>query len=189
MSGVWTRTLVYLGLRDEPEVVAGDLPERFVPEDDPHAEHAPARPARPAAAEAGGAPANDRGPSDTASVTPTERDNVLSLRTGDVHVRPASEAPASRAAVIDLTEFDEVESVGSRFRTGQAVVFDLSDADKVTARRVVDFVSGLIYASRGEMTKVGGRAFLVVPSGVTLPASERRRLSDLGYRLPTGSEA
>jgi cell division inhibitor SepF len=101
----------------------------------------------------------------------------------------ASAAPASaRAAVVEIGDFEDVESVGARYRTGQPVVFDASAADPSTARRVVDFVSGMTYVSRGSLSKVGSRAFLLIPDGVQLPDDERRRLAGLGYRV-TGSDA
>lgn len=189
MSGIWNRTLVYLGLREEPEDDPDERPERFVPEDDPHAQHAPPRPSMPTAARSNGA-ASDQTANAGAPAANNGHDNVLSLRTGDVQVRGArDDAPRSRAAVVEVARFDDVEAVGARYRTGQAVLFDTSAADAATARRVVDFVSGLTYALRGEVTKVGARAFLVVPSGVTVSADERRRLGELGYRLPSRSEA
>jgi cell division inhibitor SepF len=178
-SGLWHRTLIYLGLKEEPEEEYDELPERFDPEDDPHAEHAaprrttrpgPARPARDA---------SDEGRDDAV---------VRPLRTGDVHVRAVANAPVVRAAVVQVAGFDDVESVGARYRTGQAVLFDLAGAPAADARRVVDFVSGLTYVTRGQLDKVGSRAFLLLPDGVHLPAEERRRLEELGYRLPRRSE-
>jgi cell division inhibitor SepF len=171
-NGLWHRTLIYLGLKEEPEEGYDDLPERFDPADDPHAEHAPPR--RPAARPA-----------------PEVRDDeatVRPLRSGEVHVRAVPNAPVVRASVVEVGGFDEVESIGARYRTGQAVLFDLQSASAADARRVVDFVSGLTYVTRGQLSKVGTRAFLLVPDGVHLPAEERRRLGDLGYRLPSRSE-
>ncbi len=170
--GIWHGTLVYLGLKEEPEEGYDELPERFVPEDDPHAEHAPARPT----------PLHEAAP---AAAAPA---NVHALHP-DVHVRALASSQSVRAAIVDVTTFDEVEAVGSRYRTGQPVVFDLGTASPEVARRVVDFVSGLTYVSHGQLTKVGRRAFLLVPDGVELPDDDRRRLGDLGYRVPTGSDA
>jgi cell division inhibitor SepF len=173
-SGLWHRTLIYLGLKEEPEEGYDELPERFDPEDDPHAEHAPVRP------RASGTAAR--------SVDDREEATVRALRGADVHVRAVPSMPVARAAVVELGGFDDVEAVGARYRTGQAVLFDLAAAPSAEARRVVDFVSGLTYASRGQLTKVGSRAFLLVPDGVHLPADERRRLGELGYRMPSRSE-
>jgi cell division inhibitor SepF len=161
----WNRTLVYLGLKEEPEDAYDEAFE--------HARQA-----------------SDDG------VAPAPGDGGR----GDVTVRALRPAPApedgdgpgaaaARAAVVEVVAFEDVESVGARFRTGQPVVFDASAADATTARRVVDFVSGMTYVARGSLEKVGGRAFLLTPDGVHLPDDERRRLVGLGYRLTTGGRA
>jgi cell division inhibitor SepF len=187
--GIWHGTLVYLGLKEEPEEGYDELPERFVPEDDPHAEHAPARPTplhesdRSAAARPSAKTSASAG---SAAAAPA---NVHALHP-DVHVRAVASSPVVRAAIVEVATFDDVEAVGSRYRTGQPVLFDLAAAPAPTARRVVDFIAGLTYASHGKLTKVGRRAFLLVPDGVDLPADDQRRLSDLGYRVASaGSEA
>lgn len=225
MSGIWNRTLIYLGLREEPEEMYDDLPEQLPAEEDPDVRGAQRSTGRDvggaersssvvtrSGAEArrstgdgdtdGAAAAGSRGGERTrersredrsrsrgGSTEDTAGSNVRSLRTsGDTHVRPVPAAPLTRAAVIELLVFDDVEAVGARYRTGQPVVFDVSGADRAVARRMVDFVSGLTFALRGQLTKVGSGAFLLVPDGVELPADERRRLSDLGYRLPLASD-
>jgi cell division inhibitor SepF len=214
VNEMWNRTLVYLGLREEPEEVYEETPARFDPEDDPHAEHAPERPrtSRSLVGAAAGPHADNGRPEVRASVRDDGEDgarsgssrsgssnsgdgaddsNVRSLRTGEAHVRTSERGStrASRVALVEVAEFDDVESVGSRFRTGQPVLFDVRAGDKVAGQRVVDFVSGLTYASRGRLTKVGSRAFLLVPEGVELAEDERRRLRGLGYRLPLTGDA
>jgi cell division inhibitor SepF len=184
-SGLWYRTLVYLGLKEEPEEGYDDLPERvgdrdprgrsdlahqrFDPAGDPDLDASRRR----STWDAG----DDRDPADDG------RENVRPLRVADAaNVRPLG--GAVRLAVVEISAFEDVEEVGSRYRTGQPVLFDVSGADGATARRVVDFVSGLTYALRGRMAKVGTRAFLLVPEGIELPDDEARRLTSLGYRLP-----
>ena len=198
-SGMWNRTLVYLGLKEEPEEDYDGTTEHFVPEDDPYAEHAEPRPARarvreevrPVARPERDQRATSSGdePRDDATVRPLRRDELAAAGTGDVHVRAVPSLPVARAAVVEISSFGDVPAIGSRYRTGQAVLFDLSRASSAEARRVVDFVSGLTYALRGRLTKVGSRAFLLVPDGVHLPAEERRRLGDLGYRVSAGAES
>jgi len=207
VSAMWNRTLVYLGLREEPDEVYDELPARFVPEDDPHAEHAPPRGAgrrheAPVARAAGepalavSSPADARGDTLAASA-PSPRgarsapadaveDNVRPLRVAEPPPERAEPRAVARVAQVEVTDFDDVEAVGARYRTGQAVLFDLSATSSVTARRVVDFVAGLAFALRGRLTKVGSRAFLLVPEGVRISPDERRRLTELGYRVPAG---
>ena len=187
MSGMWNRTLIYLGLREEPEEIYDEFVER------PSAEE-PVRETE----------ALDRGhaystvgvrpePASTSTASrlahPADDEVVRPLRNGDVRLHPTAASATARAALVEVLAFEDVEAVGARYRTGQPVLFDVQGTDKETARRVVDFVSGLTYGLRGQLTKVGARAFLLVPDGLELPEDERRRLSDLGYRLPTGSNA
>jgi cell division inhibitor SepF len=216
MSEVWNRTLVYLGLREEPEEMYDELPERFVPEDDPYAAHAPARvnagrdlvgAGTGRVAERGAAairrdeprmvreedirrrepaPAERGIPHDAVTVVDDDASdvsNVRPLRLGD----RGGDGPApgaARVAVVEVERFDDVEAIGARYRTGQAVLFDIVGGGAAVGRRVVDFVAGLTYASRGSLTKAGSRAFLLVPNDVVVGAAERQRLRDLGYRVP-----
>ncbi len=204
--GIWHGTLVYLGLKEEPEEGYDELPERFVPEHDPHAEHAPSRPTplhdrEPVGAMASSSPSSSssavtgempaqrrsaNGAAGTAAAPAAAPGNVRALHP-DVHVRALASAPAARVAVVEVVIFDDVEGIGSRYRTGQPVLFDLGGAPSATARRVVDFVSGLTYASRGKLSKVGKRAFLLVPDGVEVAEDDRRRLVELGYDLRSGA--
>ena len=166
-GGLWRKTLVYLGLVEEPEE-HDDLPERFE-----HGQtaggHAPRdrepQP-RPVPASSGGGPSN-----------------VRPLRVpepGSPHVR-AVEGAQGRVAIVRVERFEDVEQVGSRYRTGSAVVIDLREVERPVARRVLDFVSGMTYALSGKLDAAGERSFLLVPHGVELSVEERRRLQELGY--------
>jgi cell division inhibitor SepF len=179
-SGMWYRTLVYLGLKEEPEEGYDDLPERLGNGDERHDERVVHQRFEPA-----GDPDLDPDRRHARADRGASHENVRPLRVADEgSVR--SLGGTVRLAVVEILRFEDVEELGSRYRTGQPVLFDVSATDGATARRVVDFVSGLTYALRGRMAKVGTKAFLLVPDGVELPAEEVERLTALGYRLPEG---
>ncbi len=160
---MWRKTLVYLGLVEEPEE-HDELPERM---SDP----------RPRA--------NPR-TVDEPQVTADEATNVRRLQRmsepGAAHVRPMAAGMGARVQVVAVSTFDEgAAEIGRQYRMGSPVLFDMTDADGPTARRVLDFVSGVTFALRGRMSKMAARAFLIVPEGVELPTAERERLAGLGY--------
>lgn len=163
MSGVWRKTLVYLGLVEEPDE-HDELPERFG--------EPPAREGRdhePVAAGAGRPDAS----------------NVRPLRTpepGAPHVRQV-EGGGNRVAIVDVSRFDDVEEIGARYRSGTPVIIDLRHVDGPMGRRVLDFVSGVTYALRGSLKPAGQRSFLLLPDGTSVGLEERRRLNGLGYDL------
>jgi cell division inhibitor SepF len=166
MNGAWTRMLVYLGLKEEPD----DAVDWDVLESAESAESsAPLARARPASRISPAA-------ANLARSGAVESTNVRALR-GPL------EAAAERTAVVQVRVFEDVESIGSRYRQRQAVLFDVSACEREVARRAVDFVSGLTYASRGRLRKVGNRAFLLVPDGVEVSAQEQRRLAQFGYHF------
>lgn len=158
---MWRKTLVYLGLVEEPEE-HDELPERMPPRVD----HEASEPLAPVEPEAAG--------------------NVRRLQRvpepGAPHVRPMAAGLGARVQIVAITDFDSgAAEIGRQYRMGSPVLFDMADVDGGTARRVLDFVSGVTFALRGRMTKLGPRAFLIVPDGVELSVSERERLASLGY--------
>jgi cell division inhibitor SepF len=176
MDSLWTRSLVYLGLKEEPEdrvdwdtLEAADSPK-------PATSDASRSAARPVARE----PQRESRREPLHDVAPARR--AAEVQPSNVRAFPGTgEAAGDRTAVVQVRVFDDVESIGSRYRQRQAVLFDVSAAGDGIARRTVDFVSGLTYASRGRLVKVGPRVFLLVPEGVRIAPEEQRRLSGLGY--------
>jgi cell division inhibitor SepF len=173
---MWARTLIYLGLREEPEDAAGwQVLEDVEPQDEP-AMTAPSRRSdppsvRPAARAGGPTPVR----SVTGGVPPGQAtSNVRPLRAG-------LDVSSERVAVVQVRVFDDVEAIGSRYRLRHPVLFDVSACTREVARRTVDFVAGLTYASHGTLRRTAPRAFLLVPEGLDIPLDERRRLAQLGY--------
>ena len=151
---VWARTLVYLGLREESD----DAVDWQVAED------------------AGAVQESRRASEATAQAAPSDAppSNVRPLRSG-------LDVSSERVTVVQVGVFDDVETMGSRHRRRLPVLFDVSACTREVARRTVDFVSGLTYASRGTLRRTAPRAFLLVPEGLDIPLDERRRLAQLGY--------
>jgi cell division inhibitor SepF len=175
MSGFWQRTLIYLGLREEPDdrvewdVLAAAGSEGVAPVPAATAASSPAqRPVR-------------RPPDAPAAAT-----NVRTLHETTPVTAPAaprSAGAAARVAVVQLRAFDDVEAVGANHRDRRPVLLDIGACDHPTARRVIDFVSGLTYATGGSLRRVTARGYLLLPDGVALDADERARLAQAGYPI------
>ena len=175
---IWGRTLVYLGLREEADD-HGDwqaLEDADVDVDVESVRYSPT--GRASGSGSGSGPGGGE-----RVVTPvtgadgrtrSEVSNVRPLRSG-------LDVSSERVAVVQVQVFDEVETIGARYRLRNPVLFDVSGCSREVARRVVDFVSGLTYASRGSLRRTAPKAFLLVPEGVDIPLDERRRLAQLGY--------
>ena len=65
-------------------------------------------------------------------------------------------------------EFADAAGIADSFVAGRTIVLDLGAADKITARRVIDFLSGVAYARGGSLSRISGGVYLVTPAGVNI---------------------
>ena len=80
-------------------------------------------------------------------------------------VRPLSVSTAE-SVTVRPTRYDQAKDIADLLKSGQPVVMNISGADEETARRLIDFVSGLVYGLEGQIEKVSPGAFLIKPSVV-----------------------
>ena len=158
-NGVWQKTLVYLGLWEEPEAEPYD--------DIGSREREPAEE-----------------PDRSSNVRPLRlADSGDDGRDGSV-VR----IDGRRTVIVEVRDFEEdCERIVRHHRDGTPLLFDLAHVDATTARRVLDVVSGMTYALQGQLSKVASRAFLLLPEGASLAPEERARLEAQGYRFADGA--
>ncbi|MBC3191337.1 cell division protein SepF [Pseudonocardia sp. C8] len=76
--------------------------------------------------------------------------------------------------------YTEARTIGERYREGVPVIMNLTDLDDATAKRLVDFAAGLVFALRGGFDKVTNRVFLLTPADVEVSADDARRLAERG---------
>lgn len=152
MAGVWKKTLQYLGLVEDEELE--DL-EDIEPagRGEPHS----VRRVRP-------------------EVGSAERPEAI------VRTMPSSRAPTM--ASIHRAEpkrFNEAREIGERFRQGVPVIMNLQGTEDTTARRLVDFASGLVFGLDGKIEMVALRVYLLTPANLEVSAEERERLVEGGF--------
>ena len=68
--------------------------------------------------------------------------------------------------------FDDAQQIGDRFKREQPIILNLQGLDRDTARRLLDFASGLCYARDGEMRKVANAVYMLVPANVVVSDDE-----------------
>ncbi len=64
--------------------------------------------------------------------------------------------------------FDDASEIADHLRDKRTVVMNLEDADDKTARRLVDFLSGVAYAQEGKIKKVAIATYIITPYNVDI---------------------
>ena len=81
---------------------------------------------------------------------------------------PAPEKGKMKLNLVNPSEFGEAAEIADSLKSRQAVLMNLEMADDVTARRMIDFLSGVAYALGGKIMRVSGQAYIVTPTNVDL---------------------
>ena len=80
-------------------------------------------------------------------------------------------AASAQPFVLMPRMFDDAQQIGDRFKRDQPIILNLQGLDRDTARRLLDFASGLCYARDGEMRKVANAVYMLVPANVVVSGS------------------
>jgi|SRR5256714_13438525 len=157
MPGVWKKTLNYLGLVEDEEL------DEFESGEPPVQEPVRVGGGRLARAEPVAVPVHE----------PQE-----------AMVRTIPQSRPNAATTIHRAEprmFNDARELGDRFRGGIPVIMNLQSTEDQTARRLVDFASGLVFGLGGKIETVANRVYLLTPANVEVSAEERERLREGGF--------
>lgn len=86
-----------------------------------------------------------------------------------------------KVVVVEPINFDDCKKVADYLKKNQPVVINFEETDSDVMKRIVDFVSGTIYAINGTMKKIGRSIMVCAPQNVDIDAettiqAELRRL-------------
>jgi len=88
-------------------------------------------------------------------------------------------AAALEMKVVKPEHFDSASQIADHLLNGRTVVLNLENTNKETARRLIDFLSGVAYSIDGSLKKIASNAYIITPNNV-----------DVGEaRLSTADEA
>ncbi len=74
----------------------------------------------------------------------------------------------SRMILLEPRAYSESQQIVDYIKARSAVVVNLKRVTPEQAKRIVDFLSGAVYALRGELQKLGNGIFLCTPNNVNV---------------------
>ena len=79
-------------------------------------------------------------------------------------VVPISQAQSVKMVISQPTSFEQSEEICSLLKEKKSVIVNLEYVNKEVARRIVDFISGGVYALDGHIQKISNSIFLIAPT-------------------------
>lgn len=77
----------------------------------------------------------------------------------------------SKMILLEPRAFSESQQIADHLKKRNTVVVNLKRVTSDQAKRIVDFLSGTIYAIGGDLQKIGGGIFLCTPKNVNVEGS------------------
>jgi len=75
---------------------------------------------------------------------------------------------ANKMILLEPRAFSEAQQIADHLKKRNTVVVNLKRVTSDQAKRIVDFLSGTIYAISGDIQKIGGGIFLCTPNNVNV---------------------
>lgn len=72
----------------------------------------------------------------------------------------------SKVVLCEPRTYNEAQEIADNIVNRRAVVINLQRVDHQQAKRIVDFLSGTVYAVNGDIQKLGSETFLCTPDNV-----------------------
>ncbi len=91
-------------------------------------------------------------------------DRKLFGRKNKVVSMPQAQANAIQMIISQPTTFEQSDEICGFLKEKKSIIVNLEYVNKDVARRIVDFISGGVYALDGYIQKVSNSIFLVAPS-------------------------
>lgn len=98
-----------------------------------------------------------------------EDKNVVSLK---------SVQPQTKVVLSEPRSYEETQDIADNIVNHRAVVINLQRVDHEQAKRIVDFLSGTVYAVSGDIQKLGPHTFLCTPDNVEITGNITQTVDD-----------
>ncbi len=95
----------------------------------------------------------------TPAPSPTRRDKVVAFNT---------QSAPPQVVLFKPERFETAAEIADHLRSQHTVVMNLEQTNKDTARRLIDFLSGVAYALDGKIKKVAANTYILTPHNVDI---------------------
>ncbi|MDZ5470716.1 cell division protein SepF [Bacillus sp. 31A1R] len=100
-----------------------------------------------------------------------QKQNVVSLQS-------VQKSSNSKVVLIEPRVYAEAQDIADQLKNRRAVVVNLQRIERESAKRIIDFLSGTVYAIGGDIQKVGTDIFLCTPENVEVSGSISQMLQE-----------
>ncbi|MBP2240051.1 cell division inhibitor SepF [Cytobacillus eiseniae] len=103
---------------------------------------------------------------------PAQKNNIVSLQ---------SVQKSSKMVLMEPRVYAEAQDISDHLKNRRAVVVNLQRIERDQAKRIVDFLSGTVYALGGDIQKIGTDIFLCTPDNVEISGNISQMIQEQDF--------
>ncbi|SOB92499.1 cell division inhibitor SepF [Ureibacillus xyleni] len=104
-------------------------------------------------------------------VEPNQHLNVVSLQS-------ANSLKQSKVVIVEPRVYAEAQDISDHLKSKRAIIVNLQRIDREAGVRIIDFLSGTVYALGGDIQRIGTDIFLCTPDNVEVSGEVSNYLYD-----------
>ena len=124
--------------------------------------------------------ASELEPKEEIPAAPTHAANVVDFSSA-VAIRENSRGTMIKSKITTIRPksfVDDAQTIANSLREKIPVIINFENTDTADAQRIIDFISGTIYALNGTLKQVSQKVFISAPNNVTVTYTEDVRKTD-----------
>lgn len=86
-----------------------------------------------------------------------------------------------RVLIYKPVSYEDTQSIIDNLKEKKPIVINLDELDTDVAQRILDFVSGAVYALNGNIRKAARNIFVVAPDNVDVSTNTAEAVDDFGF--------
>lgn len=86
-----------------------------------------------------------------------------------------------KISIVEPRVYSEAMTIAKRILSGESVLVNFDLVDENQARRIVDFLTGTVYAVDGDIQRVGDEIFLCTPADVEIDSTVAQSLAESNF--------
>ena len=115
------------------------------------------------------------------AIEPVSNVSTYNKKNNIVNIHNSS-APM-KVVLSEPTSYDEVQAICDDLKSKKPIIINFENVDKEVAKRMVDFVSGAVYALDGNIQKVSNGIVIVAPSNVDILGNIKNSMGDENFDI------
>ncbi len=107
-------------------------------------------------------------------INSSKKNNVVNIH---------SAAQPIKVVLMEPTNYDDVQDICNNLKSKKPIIVNFENVDKELAKRMVDFISGAVYALDGTIQKVSNGIVVVAPSNVDILGKIKSGMTDEDFDI------